>query len=63
MSENQGQQSCLHKYVHLRTIKKREGGGYSDKYTLVDYYFCEHCLEEKEKKKEEYSRDTPLWYY
>ena len=48
MSEN-----CDHKFVH----RNNEGfycpaSRYSMKYTSVDYYFCEKCLEEKEVKKE-----------
>lgn len=44
---------CKHKFIHLwNNSFYREDGRYSYIYTSVDTFFCEHCLEEKEKKKE-----------
>lgn len=54
---------CEHRFVHLRTSRRSDcTGGYTTKFTLVDFFFCERCLEEKSVKKEEYSRDTPEWF-
>lgn len=52
-----------HNFVHLRTAKwLGDGGGYSTQYFRVDTFYCAECLEQKEVKKEEWSRDTPDWY-
>lgn len=48
MSEN-----CEHKFVHKSTDGfYRSNGRYSWHYCLIDYFFCEKCLQEKEIKKE-----------
>lgn len=45
--------SCDHKFVHRNSDSfKASASRYSWKYTCIDYYFCEKCLEEKEIKKE-----------
>ena len=52
-----------HKFVHLRTAKWiGNDGGYSTQFIRVDTFFCERCLDQKEVRKETYSRDTPEWY-
>lgn len=56
-------ENCKHKFVFLRTSRSTDdSGAYNTKFTRVDTFFCEHCLEYKEVKKEEWSRDTPAWY-
>jgi hypothetical protein len=43
---------CKHKFVHKSTDSfYRDNGRYSKIYTSIDYYFCEKCLHEEEKKK------------
>lgn len=43
---------CEHKFVHLRTESYyRATSRYSFEYVLIDYFFCEKCLEQSEKKK------------
>jgi hypothetical protein len=46
---------CEHKYVLKRTdtFYSTEGRN-ENKYTLIDYYFCEKCLHEEVKKKVAY---------
>jgi len=55
-------QECKHKWVHLETIKRVESHGYQSEYIKIDRFFCEKCLEQKETRKSEYSRETPEWY-
>jgi len=56
--------NCEHKWKHKETIRKHDSyqGSYCTTWIKIDYYFCEKCLEEKEKKRVEDSRETPLWY-
>lgn len=45
--------NCEHKFVHLRNESfYRSASRYSFEYVSIDYYFCEKCLEEEEKKKD-----------
>ena len=53
---------CQHKWVHKETKRKSSYEGWDSKYTKIDIYYCEKCLEEKIVKKEEFSRDCPEWY-
>lgn len=55
---------CEHKFVHLDTNKKWEStGGYGQYYyKRIDTFFCEKCLEYKDKLKETYSRERPDWF-
>ena len=54
---------CNHKYVHLETIRYTDdSGAYRTGFIKIDRFFCEHCLEQREIKKEEWSRETPEWY-
>jgi hypothetical protein len=55
---------CEHKYVHYdckKTNKYLVTIGMTE-WTRIDYFFCEKCLDEKEKRKQETSRDKPEWY-
>ena len=61
MSETK-QAECSHKFVHLDTARWTRYSDYNTKFVRVDKFFCERCLETKELRKEEYSRDTPDWY-
>lgn len=54
--------NCEHKFVHLDTKKTRQSNGWTDYFKRVDTYFCEKCLEEKEKIKEASERYAPDWY-
>jgi hypothetical protein len=56
---------CNHKWVHLDTYThiKTYPHGYSCLYTKVDRFYCEHCLQTREIKKEECCLDKPEWYY
>lgn len=54
---------CVHSFVHLSTAYwVGNGGGYSTQYHRLDMFFCSKCLEQKEVKREEWSRETPDWY-
>jgi hypothetical protein len=55
---------CEHKYVHYDCKKNQKylvTTGMTE-WTRIDYFFCERCLDEKEKRKHEISRDKPEWY-
>jgi hypothetical protein len=52
-NEKTSKMECKHKFVHLGNNSfYRENGRYSYLYRSVDTFFCENCLEEKEKVKE-----------
>jgi hypothetical protein len=54
---------CQHRYVVLRSARwTDDSGSYNTHFIRLDTFFCEHCLDQKEVRKEEYSRDTPDWY-
>lgn len=38
------------------------GGGYNIHYVRVDLFFCERCLEQAERRREEYAREKPEWW-
>lgn len=45
---------CEHKYVHKRTDSYWRYIGRNEKeYVLIDYYFCEKCLHEQQKKRQQ----------
>ncbi len=55
--------TCEHRFVFLRSVKwTDDSGSYNTHFFRVDTFFCEKCLEQKEVKKDEYSRETPNWY-
>lgn len=44
---------CKHKYVFRGSDSfYYESGRYCNTYVHIDHYFCEKCLDEKEKKKQ-----------
>lgn len=57
--------SCAHKFVQLRTESWYDATRYTNSYYLVDYYFCEKCLEEKKVEKSAIDvsiyKDAPDW--
>ena len=60
---NEPQTKCEHKYVFLETRKwMASDGGYHTHFIRIDRFFCERCLEKRDIKQDEYSRETPEWY-
>jgi hypothetical protein len=54
--------NCKHKYVFKYTDSYwSPDGRNSVKYYLVDYYFCEKCLEEKVIEKRHSCYDSQKW--
>ena len=54
---------CEHKWVFQESSYSRSSGGYNDTFDRIDSYYCEKCLELKEKNtKHENARCTPYWY-
>lgn len=53
---------CTHKFVHIDTVYKKEYVSFGYTYIRIDRFFCEKCLEEQIKKKEESQRMRPDWY-
>ena len=56
---------CNHKYIHYDHSQKvdRVGAGiHVPKYTRIDMFYCEHCLDLQESKRSEQSWDRPDWY-
>lgn len=54
---------CAHKFVHLETKKWTDASGtYQIGWLRMDRFFCEKCLEQRQEKKEEWSRNKPEWY-
>jgi hypothetical protein len=61
---SQNKPICEHKYVHYDCRKRQKylvTTGMTE-WTRIDYFFCEKCLDEKEKRKHEISRDKPELY-
>lgn len=54
--------NCKHKFIFIESVYKRVYGYYNYNYIRIDRFYCEKCLEEKENRKNEYSRETPEWY-
>jgi hypothetical protein len=55
--------NCEHKFVHFDTLKSKDySGHYHIYWKRVDKFFCEKCLEYKDKITDGYSRDKPEWY-
>ena len=53
---------CEHKWVHLDTKKSSQYDSWQTKWTVIDRFYCEKCMEIVLKKQEEYLRDKPDWY-
>lgn len=53
---------CKHRFVHFSTKNMSSKGEYQTRYTRIDLFFCIKCLEQREVKKEEASREAPSWW-
>ncbi len=54
---------CKHEFAHIETKKWSDSsGGYQIQWVRVERFFCTKCLHQEDKKREEWSRDTPEWY-
>lgn len=53
---------CEHVWRHLETCRWTDYGGYNTTFHRVDRFFCEKCLEMKDKAKSGTQRETPDWY-
>lgn len=54
---------CTHKFTHFDTNKaQRYDGRYNTEWTRTDRFFCERCLEYRDKVQQETTRDKPNWY-
>lgn len=53
---------CEHIYIFLESTKDIESTGYQSLWKKTDRFYCQKCLEYKDKSREEYSRDRPSWY-
>lgn len=55
-------EDCKHKFVHLKTESYWQyDGRNSRKYHSTETFFCENCLEEREKEKTHFCTDYELW--
>lgn len=54
---------CNHRWQHQETVKKTHDAGYNLEWIRVDRYYCKNCLDIKELKKSECSRECPEWYF
>lgn len=54
--------ACAHDYVHLETRRHNEYTGFVTHWIREDVFFCRHCLDERVRRQEGYSRETPDWY-
>ncbi len=54
--------NCEHKFVYLDTKKSNEYNGFVFHYIRIDTFYCEKCLEYKDKKQETHSRERPDWW-
>lgn len=56
---------CRHKFIHLRTDTWLNKYRYVNSYFLIDYFYCEKCLEEKTVEKSACDvsiyKDAPDW--
>lgn len=54
--------TCEHKWVFKYSHSSENSTGYASEWKRVDEYFCEKCLDEKQKEKYILSRGKPAWY-
>lgn len=59
---NEQEQECIHKYIHVETVRKHENEGYFDYYEKVDRFFCEKCLDFQNIKQFDWLKEKPEWY-
>lgn len=63
MTESSVADECQHRWRHMASQKFKDAdNGYLCRHVRIDTFFCEVCLEQKDVKKEEWSRKTPDWY-
>lgn len=54
---------CEHKFIYMETNKSHHyDGPFNTHWIRIDRFFCEKCLEYRDKKQEDWSRDKPEWY-
>lgn len=53
---------CVHRWVFIESLYTVESGSYQMCWKRRDRFYCEHCLEQRETKKEEWSRERPGWF-
>lgn len=54
---------CKHQYEHLETSRWHDSsGGYQIQWVLIQRFFCTRCLDIREVRREEWSREKPDWY-
>jgi predicted metal-dependent hydrolase len=56
---------CDHKYVHLNSKRKKNYNVVTGmtEWIKIDYFYCEKCLGEQEKRKSETTNmQIPEWY-
>lgn len=54
--------TCSHDFELLETQYWSEHLSYQTRWTRVDLYYCRKCLEQRETRREECSRDIPIWW-
>ena len=58
------QHKCDHVYQHIKTVRwLKKDGGYHRQWIRVDEFACTRCPEIREVRKEEWSRESPDWYW
>ena len=62
----EGESMCEHEWVFQESVYHFEHGrgpSGQDRYQRIDTYYCNKCLETKEKiTKDEWSRERPCWW-
>ena len=54
---------CEHQYAHIETKKWCDSsGGYNLHWCRTERFFCTRCLDIREVKQDEWSREAPDWY-
>lgn len=53
---------CEHKWVYIDSVKSSGVGAFQIHWVKISRFFCEKCLELKQVKQEEWSRDCPAWW-
>jgi len=62
MNDDINTSCCEHNFIFLRSSKKRKDAGYHDIFTRIDFFYCSRCLEYREKKQEQSSREMPDFF-
>lgn len=54
---------CKHEFNYQESIRTSSpDGAWNTHWKKVNIYYCIHCLEQKQTKDEEWSREKPVWY-